>query len=93
MTRTELAEQSLARAKIEDAKDAKLANCALCGSRPVRMVVGDSESMSYGDSVVCCSRCDNEVRIDVYRFTNGRVSYAAAESEAMRRWNIFNKTG
>jgi|HubBroStandDraft_6_1064221.scaffolds.fasta_scaffold342133_2 hypothetical protein len=90
MTRTELTEQALARAKFEDAKDASLEDCALCGSRPTRMVVGQSESMSYGDSVVICSNasCGNEVRIDVY---SRGASYSAAEAEASRRWNILNR--
>jgi hypothetical protein len=102
VTRTEIAEQALARAQEEDAKDASLLPCKLCGSRAVRKTVDADTSMHRGWAQIRCERGDQEIviRPDEMRrpLWHPKQTFAQvdglrldmAEAEAIRRWQVLN---
>lgn len=103
MTRTEQAERALLVAQREDALDAKLHPCKLCGGKPRRINVGPDTSMHSGWSTIRCESCGQEqtLQADDMKHVNtqgcatgwdvvGRYCQAA-EGEVYRRWQILNE--
>lgn len=93
--REAVALRALERARAEDAKDASLPPCKLCGGRAVRDGWQGGESTGGGFVVVRCERGDNEQRISldqpaatwpVLRYWQ----WSAAEAEVMKRWRLLN---
>lgn len=95
--REKLALQRLAHARAEDAEDASLPPCKLCGGKAVRLSWAGGESTGGGYHSVRCENGDQEQRIDLDVLKSGSGwrdarfwTWNDAEAEVLRRWRALN---
>jgi hypothetical protein len=89
-TRTQIAEQELARAKREDAQDAAMAPCRVCGTKPGRAVWGGDGSVFRGHARVWCPKGCQETKVDPTQRQHEDLDWA--ERESIWRWQALNRT-
>lgn len=84
MTRTEMAELALERAKREDQMDDEVHPCRVCGRKPQRIFIGADCSMHAGRAIMRCETDGIEIVVSPTRGDAGRAEIKAAYDKWQR---------